>query len=70
MKLLRSAGCTRSRSTQFSEARATNLYLRTKDLLFVRDYLNHKDAKVTQTYIDYEAAYRARTELLVSHHNN
>lgn len=36
----------------FRKACATNLYIRTKDLLFVRDYLNHADAKVTQTYID------------------
>lgn len=36
----------------FRKACATYLYLKTKDLLFVRDYLNHSDAKVTQTYID------------------
>jgi integrase/recombinase XerD len=36
----------------FRKACATNLYLKTKDLLWVRDYLNHSDAKVTQTYID------------------
>jgi integrase/recombinase XerD len=36
----------------FRKACATNYYLRTKDLLLVRDYLNHQDAKVTQTYID------------------
>ena len=36
----------------FRKACATNLYLETKDLLHVRDYLNHADAKVTQTYID------------------
>jgi integrase/recombinase XerD len=36
----------------FRKACATNLYLETKDLLYVRDYLNHADAKVTQTYID------------------
>lgn len=35
----------------FRKACATNLYHKTKDLLLVRDYLNHKDAKVTQTYI-------------------
>lgn len=34
------------------KACATNLYQRTKDLLYVRDYLFHADAKVTQTYID------------------
>lgn len=36
----------------FRKACATRLYYKTKDLLFVRDYLNHTDAKVTQTYID------------------
>ncbi|MBI2519637.1 MAG: tyrosine-type recombinase/integrase [Bdellovibrio sp.] len=36
----------------FRKACATQLYNRTKDLLLVRDYLNHSDAKVTQTYID------------------
>ena len=36
----------------FRRACATNLYLKTRDLLLVRDYLNHHDAKVTQSYID------------------
>lgn len=36
----------------FRKACATNLYNRTKDLLLVRDYLHHADAKVTQTYIE------------------
>lgn len=36
----------------FRKGCATELYLHTKDLLLVRDYLNHQDAKVTQTYID------------------
>ena len=36
----------------FRKACATNLYQNTKDLLWVRDYLGHSDAKVTQTYID------------------
>lgn len=36
----------------FRKACATNLYMKTMDLLYVRDYLNHNDAKVTQTYID------------------
>lgn len=36
----------------FRKACATNLYMKSKDLLYVRDYLNHKDAKITQTYID------------------
>lgn len=34
------------------KACATRLYQQTKDLLFVRDYLNHSDAKVTQRYIE------------------
>ncbi|MCR9205962.1 MAG: tyrosine-type recombinase/integrase [Halobacteriovoraceae bacterium] len=34
------------------KACATRLYQQTKDLLFVRDYLGHSDAKVTQTYIE------------------
>lgn len=37
----------------FRKACATNLYIKTKDILMVRNYLNHKDAKVTQTYIEY-----------------
>lgn len=36
----------------FRKACATNLYEKTKDLLLVRDYLGHHDAKVTQTYIE------------------
>lgn len=36
----------------FRKACATNMYIKTKDLLYVRDYLNHTDAKITQTYID------------------
>jgi len=38
----------------FRKGCATELYKLHKDLLLVRNYLNHKDAKVTQTYIDYE----------------
>lgn len=34
------------------KACASRLYYQTKDLLFVRDYLGHADAKVTQTYIE------------------
>jgi integrase/recombinase XerC len=41
----------------FRKACATNLYLTTKDLLFVRDYLGHSDASVTQTYIDKNALH-------------
>lgn len=66
IKLFRAAGCRSGLVPHsFRKACATNLYLRTKDLLFVRDYLNHKDAKVTQTYIDYEAAYQAKTQEIV-----
>ncbi len=36
----------------FRKGCATYLYKETKDLLLVRDYLNHSDAKVTQTYIE------------------
>ena len=36
----------------FRKACATLLYQKTKDIIFVRDYLNHSDAKVTQTYIE------------------
>lgn len=63
IKYFRAAGCKPGLVPHsFRKACATNLYLRTKDLLFVRDYLNHKDAKVTQTYIDYEAAYQAQAQ--------
>ena len=44
----------------FRKACATNLYKKTKDLLFVRDYLNHVDAKVTQTYIDSASLYKVK----------
>jgi integrase/recombinase XerD len=37
----------------FRKACATNMYRESKDILEVRNYLNHKDAKVTQTYIEY-----------------
>jgi integrase/recombinase XerC len=36
----------------FRKACATQLYSKTHDLLLVRDYLNHSDAKITQTYIE------------------
>jgi integrase/recombinase XerD len=54
MKILERAELIESGITphSFRKACATNLYIRTKDLLYVRDYLNHSDAKVTQTYID------------------
>lgn len=37
----------------FRKACATNMYQLSKDILMVRNYLNHKDAQVTQTYIEY-----------------
>ena len=53
MRILKKAGtCEGLTPHSFRKACATNLYLKYKDLLLVRDYLNHKDAKVTQTYID------------------
>lgn len=54
MKVLLKANCPTLGLTphSFRKACATNLYKKTKDLLFVRDYLNHSDAKVTQTYIE------------------
>ncbi|ATH07894.1 hypothetical protein BIY24_08010 [Halobacteriovorax marinus] len=55
--LLRSNCSTNIGPHSFRKACATNLYKRTKDLLFVRDYLNHSDAKVTQTYIDTNTLY-------------
>ncbi len=42
----------------FRKSCATNLYLNTKDLLYVRDYLGHSDAAVTQTYIDKNALHQ------------
>ncbi len=52
-KLLKSSRCDeRLGPHSFRKACATNLYKKTKDLLLVRDYLNHHDAKVTQTYIE------------------
>lgn len=53
MKIIERAGVSEGISPHsFRKACATNLYIKTKDLLYVRDYLNHSDAKVTQTYID------------------
>jgi integrase/recombinase XerD len=46
------AATTKITPHSFRKACATELYMKSKDLLFVRDYLNHKDAKITQTYID------------------
>lgn len=54
MKIIERAQLSNKQITphSFRKACATELYLKSKDLLYVRDYLNHKDAKVTQTYID------------------
>ena len=54
IKIFRKSMCPSDELTphSFRKACATNLYEQTKDLLFVRDYLNHSDAKVTQTYIE------------------
>lgn len=50
----------------FRKACATNLYIKSKDLLYVRDYLNHQDAAVTQTYIDKMALDQARKSIHLS----
>jgi len=53
MRILKKAGTSEGLTPHsFRKACATNLYVKYKDLLLVRDYLNHKDAKITQTYID------------------
>lgn len=58
-KICRKAGLqTEISPHSFRKACATEYYLETKDLLRVRDYLNHADAKVTQTYIDKLTLYR------------
>lgn len=47
------AGIERNLSAHsFRKGCATQVYLKTKDLMYTRDYLNHSDAQVTQTYID------------------
>ena len=58
MKLFKKAGLSADLGPHsFRKGRATELYRQTKDLLYVRDYLNHRDAKVTQTYIDTQSLY-------------
>lgn len=58
MKLFKKAGLDQQLGPHsFRKGRATQLYRETKDLLFVRDYLNHRDAQVTQTYIDTQYLY-------------
>ncbi|MBF0206121.1 MAG: tyrosine-type recombinase/integrase [Oligoflexia bacterium] len=54
MKIINSSACPSKGITphSFRKACASNLYQKHKDLIFVRDYLNHADAKVTQTYIE------------------
>jgi len=67
MKIFTKAGCSEGLTPHsFRKACATNLYLKTKDLLLVRDYLNHKDAKVTQTYIDKVTLQGINQELRVN----
>lgn len=40
----------------FRKGCATELYQKTRDLLHVRDYLNHQNALVTQTYIEHHSS--------------
>lgn len=57
-KMILRAGCPGSITPHsFRKSCATNLYLNTRDLLYVRDYLGHSDAAVTQTYIDKNALH-------------
>ena len=64
IRLFKQSGCSLNLTPHsFRKACATNLYIRKKDLLFVRDYLNHKDAKVTQTYIDKKTLYAQSTNV-------
>ena len=66
IRLFRKAGCASNLTPHsFRKACATNLYIKRKDLLLVRDYLNHKDAQVTQTYIDKKTLY-AQSSILLS----
>jgi len=58
-KILLKANCKGDATPHsFRKACATNLYRKTNNLLVVRDYLNHNDAKVTQTYIDKKSLAR------------
>ncbi len=54
MKCFKRAGINEKGLTphSFRKGCASEMYHKTKDLLQVRDYLNHQDAKVTQTYIE------------------
>jgi len=63
-KLIRRSGAdSKITPHSFRKACATNLYLKYRDLLFVRDYLGHSDAKVTQTYIDIKITKNAPTPI-------
>lgn len=54
----------RARSAHsFRKGCATELYQKTRDLLFVRDYLNHQNALVTQTYIENSSSTFSSEEL-------
>lgn len=63
-KLFLQAECRHTISPHsFRKACATQLYRRTKDLLYVRDYLNHRDAKITQHYIDSKYLHSERVSI-------
>ena len=64
MRLLGHAGCQNGLTPHsFRKACATNLYIKHQDLLLVRDYLNHSDAKITQTYIDKSTLHGVHREM-------
>ena len=64
MRLLVQAGCRDGLTPHsFRKACATNLYIKHQDLLLVRDYLNHSDAKITQTYIDKATLHGVHREM-------
>tara|TARA_B100000029_G_scaffold126989_1_gene120674 strand:+ start:178 stop:1188 length:1011 start_codon:yes stop_codon:yes gene_type:complete len=63
MRIFLKAGCSSGLTPHsFRKACATNLYLKHQDLLLVRDYLNHADAKITQTYIDKQTLHGVHKE--------
>jgi len=53
-KIIKDSNCSGENLSphSFRKGCASLMYQKTKDLLAVRDYLNHSDAKVTQTYIE------------------
>ena len=64
MRLLTQAACRDGLTPHsFRKACATNLYIKHQDLLLVRDYLNHSDAKITQTYIDKATLHGVHREM-------